>query len=158
MDPLIISIWFVLCIELTLRWNSISDIYKVNTTGQLIPFVTGLGATAAAILNAIRTPPIQATPANHAASRLEGSSNSTNRHSEVEAVPLERVSTDAASRPEDSNTLSTRGGEVEIMPVNGTSTNAIAGSGGNDNARSNNDDVEAVELDKVVNSKLNIPS
>jgi hypothetical protein len=32
----------VIGIEMTLYWNSISDVYTINTTGQLIPFVIGL--------------------------------------------------------------------------------------------------------------------
>ena len=35
-------IWSVLGIELTLYWNSISGVYTIKSTGQLIPFVIGL--------------------------------------------------------------------------------------------------------------------
>jgi hypothetical protein len=37
--PLVYS---VIGIEMTLYWNSIRDVYTINTTGQLIPFVIGL--------------------------------------------------------------------------------------------------------------------
>jgi hypothetical protein len=32
----------VISIELTLKWNAISDVYDIESTGQLIPFITGL--------------------------------------------------------------------------------------------------------------------
>jgi hypothetical protein len=32
----------IIGIEMTLYWNSISGVYTINTTGQLIPFVIGL--------------------------------------------------------------------------------------------------------------------
>jgi hypothetical protein len=35
-------IFSVVGIELTLHWNSISGVYTINSTGQLIPFVIGL--------------------------------------------------------------------------------------------------------------------
>lgn len=35
-------VYSVLAIELTLYWNSISGVYDINSTGQLIPFVIGL--------------------------------------------------------------------------------------------------------------------
>lgn len=35
-------IWSVMAIELTLKWNGITNVYQLNTTGQIIPFVIGL--------------------------------------------------------------------------------------------------------------------
>jgi hypothetical protein len=40
---LIIFVWSVLGVELTLVWNSVSDVYRVDSTGQLIPIAIGLG-------------------------------------------------------------------------------------------------------------------
>ena len=34
--------WFVLAVELTLSWNSVGSVYSLSSTGQLIPFITGL--------------------------------------------------------------------------------------------------------------------
>ena len=34
-------LWFVLSIELTLKWNGITGVYTLSSTGQLIPFVIG---------------------------------------------------------------------------------------------------------------------
>ncbi|KAG6356309.1 hypothetical protein INS49_015696 [Diaporthe citri] len=34
--------WAVIAIEITLHWNSISGIYDIATTGQLIPFIIGI--------------------------------------------------------------------------------------------------------------------
>ena len=34
-------IWTILGIELTLLWNSVSGVYAVDSTGQLIPLVIG---------------------------------------------------------------------------------------------------------------------
>lgn len=34
--------WFVLAVELTLSWNSVSGVYDLSSTGQLIPFIIGL--------------------------------------------------------------------------------------------------------------------
>ena len=31
-----------MAIELTLKWNDITNVYQLNTTGQIIPFVIGL--------------------------------------------------------------------------------------------------------------------
>ena len=38
-----ILLWTVLAIELTLYWNSITDIYSVNSTGLFIAFIVRLG-------------------------------------------------------------------------------------------------------------------
>lgn len=43
-----IVIWSIITVELTLLYNSISGIYTIRSTGQLIPFiigVAGLGKT-----------------------------------------------------------------------------------------------------------------
>ena len=34
--------WFVLAVEFSLRWNSVTGIYDIGSTGQLIPFIIGL--------------------------------------------------------------------------------------------------------------------
>lgn len=34
--------WAVIAIEITLHWNSVSGIYDIATTGQLIPFIIGI--------------------------------------------------------------------------------------------------------------------
>lgn len=35
-------VWFILAVELTLAWNSVSNIYDLGSTGQLIPFIIGV--------------------------------------------------------------------------------------------------------------------
>jgi hypothetical protein len=37
-----ISIWFILAIELELRWNKVEGVNEIKTTGQIIPFVIGV--------------------------------------------------------------------------------------------------------------------
>ena len=37
-----VIVWTALAIELTLAWNSVSGIYVLGSTGQLIPFVVGV--------------------------------------------------------------------------------------------------------------------
>lgn len=39
-------IFSILFIEMTLRWNSITEVYQIKSTGQLIPFIVGLGTLA----------------------------------------------------------------------------------------------------------------
>ena len=39
---LLLVAWFVLAVELSLRWNSVIGIYDIGSTGQLIPFIIGL--------------------------------------------------------------------------------------------------------------------
>lgn len=41
--PLLLSLWCIVGIELTLHWNSVTGIYSINTTGQIIPLVAGIG-------------------------------------------------------------------------------------------------------------------
>lgn len=36
-------LWSVLAVELTLVWNHVEGVYTVKSTGQIIPFVAGLG-------------------------------------------------------------------------------------------------------------------
>lgn len=36
--------WSILAIELTIRWNNISDMYALDSTGQYVPLAVGLGA------------------------------------------------------------------------------------------------------------------
>ena len=40
--PFFIAVWCIIAIELTLRWNSISHVYDIQGTGQIIPLVTGI--------------------------------------------------------------------------------------------------------------------
>ena len=42
MVSLLLISWFVLAVELSLRWNSVTGIYDIGSTGQLIPFIIGL--------------------------------------------------------------------------------------------------------------------
>ena len=35
-------IWSIITVELTLMYNSISSVYTIRSTGQLIPFITGV--------------------------------------------------------------------------------------------------------------------
>jgi hypothetical protein len=35
-------IWSLIAIELTLFWNGVTGIYDIDSTGQLIPFITGI--------------------------------------------------------------------------------------------------------------------
>ncbi len=39
---LVCIIWTIISVELTLVWNHVSDVYTINSTGQLIPFVTAV--------------------------------------------------------------------------------------------------------------------
>ena len=34
-------VWFILSIELTIRWNNIQGVNSVDSTGQLIPLIIG---------------------------------------------------------------------------------------------------------------------
>ena len=36
------AILYILAVELTLRWNSVSGVYDINSTGQIIPLATGV--------------------------------------------------------------------------------------------------------------------
>ncbi|KAI9836179.1 MAG: hypothetical protein M1838_005116 [Thelocarpon superellum] len=50
--PKLVLIPFVLAIlsiELTLSWNNITGVYAINTTGQIIPFVIGIGGVGKAL-------------------------------------------------------------------------------------------------------------
>ncbi|KAJ9129444.1 hypothetical protein NKR19_g10370 [Coniochaeta hoffmannii] len=38
----VLATYCVLAIEFTLYWNSVRDVYTINTTGQLLPFIIGL--------------------------------------------------------------------------------------------------------------------
>ena len=38
----IVLIWSVWSVELTLAWNSVTNIYSIAATGQLIPFIAGM--------------------------------------------------------------------------------------------------------------------
>ena len=42
MVSLLLISWFVLAVELSLCWNSVTGIYDIGSTGQLIPFIIGL--------------------------------------------------------------------------------------------------------------------
>ena len=44
-------IWSILAIELTIRWNSITGVNTIETTGQLIPFVIGTGGFCQVVYN-----------------------------------------------------------------------------------------------------------
>jgi len=47
-------VWSVLAIELTLKWNHVTGVYEVTSTGQLIPLVLGITLTATITWQAIR--------------------------------------------------------------------------------------------------------
>ena len=40
--PFLLAVWCIVAIEMTLHWNSFSQVYEVRTTGQIIPLVTGV--------------------------------------------------------------------------------------------------------------------
>jgi hypothetical protein len=42
-------IWFVLSVELTLRWNDVQGVNTIESTGQLIPFIIGVVSSAQAV-------------------------------------------------------------------------------------------------------------
>jgi len=44
----------VIGIEMTLYWNSITGVYTINTTGQLIPFVIGLAGLAEIVYEPVK--------------------------------------------------------------------------------------------------------
>ena len=35
-------IWSLVAVELTLYWNGVTGVYGIDSTGQLIPFITGV--------------------------------------------------------------------------------------------------------------------
>jgi hypothetical protein len=37
-----VLIWTILAVELPIRWNHISDVYSLRSTGQFIPLITGI--------------------------------------------------------------------------------------------------------------------
>lgn len=39
----LIAFWSILAVELTLVWNSVTGVYNVRSTGQIIALVVGLG-------------------------------------------------------------------------------------------------------------------
>ena len=46
----------ILAIELIIRWNSISGVYTIGSTGQVIPFTIGIGG----LIKVLSTVPAQA--------------------------------------------------------------------------------------------------
>lgn len=40
---LIIYVWLIIAVELTLKWNAVEGVYMIDSTGQVIPLVVGLG-------------------------------------------------------------------------------------------------------------------
>ncbi|KAI0830421.1 hypothetical protein F5Y06DRAFT_282058 [Hypoxylon sp. FL0890] len=46
-------VWFILSIELTLRWNNIQGVYTIDSAGQLIPFVIGGVSTGQMLKNVV---------------------------------------------------------------------------------------------------------
>jgi hypothetical protein len=50
---IITCVYSIIAVELTLSWNSIRDVYTINTTGQLIPFIIGLTGFARCIYKSI---------------------------------------------------------------------------------------------------------
>jgi hypothetical protein len=48
-------IWSILGVELTLSWNRVTDVYDVNTTGQIIPLILGMGILVLVIWRLIYT-------------------------------------------------------------------------------------------------------
>ena len=40
--PFLMAVWCIVAIELTLHWNSVSHVYNIESTGQIIPLVTGI--------------------------------------------------------------------------------------------------------------------
>ena len=55
MTSLLLIAWFVLAVEFSLRWNSVTGIYDIGSTGQLIPFIIGLLGLLRVIHITIRT-------------------------------------------------------------------------------------------------------
>jgi hypothetical protein len=39
----LLTTWSISSVELTLAWNSVTDVYDIRSTGQIIPLVVGLG-------------------------------------------------------------------------------------------------------------------
>ena len=39
-----VIVWSILAIELIIYWNSISDVYDISSTGQVIPLSVGFGS------------------------------------------------------------------------------------------------------------------
>ncbi|KAI1135385.1 hypothetical protein F5Y05DRAFT_181026 [Hypoxylon sp. FL0543] len=46
-------IWFILSIELTIKWNNIQGVYAIDSAGQLIPFVIGGVSTGQMLKNVV---------------------------------------------------------------------------------------------------------
>jgi hypothetical protein len=55
-------VFSIIGIEMTLYWNSISNVYTINTTGQLIPFVIGLVGLAKVIYEPVKGVSCSTTP------------------------------------------------------------------------------------------------
>jgi hypothetical protein len=47
-------LWSTLAVELTLRWNGVSGVYGISSTGQVIPFVVGVGILVTVIWKVFR--------------------------------------------------------------------------------------------------------
>jgi hypothetical protein len=45
-----VALWCLVAIETTLKWNHISGIYTLQSTGQFIPLVIGVGGVLSVIL------------------------------------------------------------------------------------------------------------
>ena len=52
---IIIMVISMILIELTLKWNHLEGIYSINSTGQIIPLMVGIGSMIAVIWKLWRT-------------------------------------------------------------------------------------------------------
>jgi hypothetical protein len=43
--PPVSCIYTILTVELMLQWNRVSDVYSINSTGQLIPLIVALAGS-----------------------------------------------------------------------------------------------------------------
>ena len=53
----LLGIWSIIAIEITLYWNAVTNVYAVNTPGQVIPLTVGLGSMFAVCARFLRYKP-----------------------------------------------------------------------------------------------------
>ena len=47
----LVDLWCLVAIETTLKWNKITDIYNLQSTGQFIPLIIGIGGVLSVMLS-----------------------------------------------------------------------------------------------------------
>jgi hypothetical protein len=47
----LVDLWCLVAIETTLKWNKITGIYNLQSTGQFIPLIIGIGGVLSVMLS-----------------------------------------------------------------------------------------------------------